>query len=91
MGNMLCKPNTASCVQYILLLIQTLKQITTVYTVKEPNMHLNIIHCILVYVWKLHLVFPLEDLRQQNGTQFYFSQACYLRTLSVFQIIQGYS
>jgi len=50
MGNMLCTPNTAYCVQYILLLIQTLKQITTVYTVKESNVHVNIIRYIPVYV-----------------------------------------
>jgi len=88
MDNMLCKPNTACCVQYILLLIQTLKHITTVHTFKERNTHINIIHCTPVYVWKLHLVFSLEDLRQENGTHFYFSQACYIRTFPVFQIIQ---
>jgi len=86
MDNMLCKPNAACCVQYTLLLIQTLKQITTVYTVKECNMQENIIHYTTVYVWKPYLVFSLEGLGQENGTHFYFPQACYIRTFLYFRL-----
>ena len=87
---MLCKPNTICCVQWILLLIQTLKQqITTVDILKECNMHVNIIFYTPVYVRKFILFFSLEDLPQENGTHFYFFQVCYVRALSVFQIIQS--